>query len=294
MKYLKVPSELTEFPNNHRVLRINDFSVIESCSHVTRSQGAMLLEEHLLLFVLQGQNIITHGTASYIVNKNEMILFPKACLLEYDKSGDKENGRIYDSLMFFVKDEFILDFMKMANISSPKTKETVKISAKPVKTRLLAFLDSIKPYFDEIEHIDAGLIKLKMLEMLYDLSSTDKQVLQQLLQMKQPVKSDLASVMEDNYSSPIGLPELAYLSGRSLASFKRDFKTIYNLPPSEWIRKRRLEKAMELLQHTTMPITDICYATGFENSAHFSRIFKAHFGLAPSATRLSNLNTITQ
>jgi len=51
----------------------------------------------------------------------------------------------------------------MANIQSLQTEEQARISVKPVKERLLKFFESIKPYFNEPENIDAGLMKLKML-----------------------------------------------------------------------------------------------------------------------------------
>lgn len=287
MKSIKVPADLVKPPFNKRVLEVEGCSVIESSVHTVQSKGAMFLEDHLLLFVLQGENTLTYGNSKFTVGKNEMILFPKASLIEFDKRGDVLNGNVYDSLMIFLKDECIISFMKLAEIKSCKTAEKVSIMVKPVKERIQGFLFSLKPYFNEIENIDAGLIKLKILEVLYDISSTDKHLLHQLLQMKQPVKFDLSSIMEENYASPISLPELAYLSGRSLASFKRDFKAIYNVPPSDWIRKRRLEKAKELLQNTSLSVSDTCYALGFENTAHFSRIFKEHFGITPSDARVS-------
>jgi AraC-like DNA-binding protein len=58
--------------------------------------------------------------------------------------------------------------------------------------------------------------------------------------------------------------------------------SIYHMTPSQWIRIKRLEKARALLLSTTMTITDICYTLGFEHIAHFSRLFKAHFGYPPS------------
>jgi AraC-like DNA-binding protein len=285
MRYVKVPTGLTVAPYLQRELKLNNFTVVESCTHTQGRTGSMYLEEHLLLFVTKGKIVIKHGETEYIVRENEMILMKKAMLIEYFKSGDPEQDNIYDSMMFFLKDEFIQDFIKVANIQSVHTEECAKISVKPVKERLIKFFDSIKPYFDESENIDAGLIKLKMLELLYDISATDKQLLQQLLQMKQQVRADLAEIMESNFMNPVSLPELAYLSGRSLASFKRDFQASYNMPPSKWIRNKRLNKAKDALENTSMSVADICYSFGFENTAHFSRIFKEHFGYAPSSIR---------
>ena len=103
--------------------------------------------------------------------------------------------------------------------------------------------------------------------------------------MKQPVKANLMEIVEENFATPITIEQLAYLSGRSLASFKRDFNAIYNMPPSDWIRIKRLNKAKEALANTNLSILDVCYIVGFENPSHFSRIFKEHFGYPPSAGR---------
>jgi len=236
MKYTRVPSELIHAPYFHRALKIKGFSAVESCTISERAQGTMLLEEHLLLYVRQGQNLMTHGRMSYLVKQHEMLLLKKHSLVQYDKTGNLENNVTYDSILFFLKDEFLQDFIRIANIQDITSKEAVGTLVKPVNERMRKFFDSIVPYFSEPDNVDEGLLKIKMLELLYDVAATDKNLLQQLLQMKQPVKSDLAEIVEANFTNPINIEQLAYLSGRSLASFKRDFNNIYNMPPAEWIR----------------------------------------------------------
>lgn len=285
MKHIRVPFELVKPPFSHRELSINGFSIVESCTHTTSSRGSMFLEEHMLLYVREGQNIMTHGKVAYTVKQNEMLLLNKATLVEYHKTGDPQKNNGYDSLLFFLKDDFLQEFIRMSAIKYESSKEVVKIGVKPVKPRLRAFFESVIPYFEEPGQIEKGLLKLKMLELLYDLTAADKNLLQQLLQMKKPVKADITEVMEANFSNPVNIEQLAYLSGRSLASFKREFSRIYNMPPSEWIRLQRLNKAKETLENTNMSVTDVCYMLGFENLSHFSRIFKAHFGYSPASNR---------
>lgn len=239
----------------------------------------MLLEEHMILYVMKGQNIVTHGKQIYTMQENSMLLLKKNTLIQYDKSG------AYDSMMFFLKDEFLQDFIRIANIKDVASKEAVSLSIKPVNERMRKFFESLVPYFAEPDNVDEGLLKIKMLELLYDVAAADKELLQQLLQMKKPAKTDLAEVVEANFATPITIEQLAYLSGRSLASFKRDFNDIYNLPPSEWIRIKRLNKAKEALENTDLSVLDVCYMVGFENPSHFSRIFKEHFGYTPTAVR---------
>jgi len=285
MKYQKVPGCLTTAPYNNNALRLNGLSIVESCTHTNTRIGSMFLTDHMLLFVQHGTNTVRHGKMEYVVRENEMILLKKATLIEYHKVGDPQIDNLYDSMMFFLKDEFLKDFIKMANIQSLQTEEQARISVKPVKERLLKFFESIKPYFNEPENIDAGLMKLKMLELLYDISGTDKNWLQQLLQLKQPVHTDISNIVEENFTNPVSLSELAYLSGRSLSSFKRDFQSIYQIPPAQWIREKRLLKAKELLHNTALSVTDICYTAGFENVAHFSKLYKDFFGHPPSLKR---------
>lgn len=241
----------------------------------------MLLEEHMILYVVKGQNIVTHGKQSYVMKENQMLLLKKNTMMHYDKSG------AYESMMFFLKDEFLQDFIRIANIKDVSGAEAAPLAVKPVNERMKKFFESIIPYFNEPTNVDEGLLKIKMLELLYDVAATDRDLLQQLLQMKKPVKANLTEIVEANFATPITIEQLAYLSGRSLASFKRDFNDIYNMPPSDWIRIKRLNKAKEALENTNMPVLDVCYMVGFENPSHFSRIFKEYFGYTPSAVRQS-------
>jgi AraC-like DNA-binding protein len=283
-KAVRVPEELVCAPYYHRDLMLNGLTIVESCTHTQRRQGAMYLDDHMLLVVLEGENRIQYGNAEYVVRKHEMVLLHKAIQINYDKTGNPDKGDVYESMMFFLKDEFLLDFVKMAKIESMQTAEVAKVTVRPVKERMLRFFDSVVPYFAEPENIDGPLMRLKMLELLYALANADKNLLQQLLQLRQQVYADIATVVMEHYASPATLAELAYLSGRSLSSFKRDFYEIYQVPPAQWIRERRLHKAKELLQ-ADMPVKEVCFSMGFENVAHFSRLYKAFYGCTPSAHR---------
>lgn len=64
----------------------------------------------------------------------------------------------------------------------------------------------------------------------------------------------------------------------------REFSKYFdNLSFGEYMRKTRLEKARQLIENSNHSLTEIAYLTGFSDQGHFSRIFKQHFGLNPSA-----------
>ncbi|MBD2705845.1 chromate resistance protein [Spirosoma sp. BT702] len=56
----------------------------------------------------------------------------------------------------------------------------------------------------------------------------------------------------------------------------------------EYIRKLRIEKALQLLGTTTYTLTEIAYLTGFSDQSHFTRIFKKTMGQNPSDYRKNN------
>lgn len=285
MKYTSAPSELLGAPYYHNFIALNGVNIVESCTHTMDKRGNMYIDNHLLMFVLEGSNEIYYDNKSYLVRKNEMVLLHKNINFSFHKIGNKEEDNSYDSMYFFLTEEFLIDFMKLGNFQESHSKEMANVTVKKVKEPLLSFITSIKPHFQNPEQMDKGLLRLKVIELLYDLATTDRDLLNQLLQLKRQVVADVSHVVESNYMNPLNLEDFAYLSGRSLSSFKRDFYAIYKVSPALYIRELRMKKAKELLLKSQLPVADICYATGFENVSHFSRAFKKFSGETPSQFR---------
>ncbi len=284
-KFIKVPTALVSANCTKSSLKLDGCSVIESCIHSMGGKGTMFLEEHLLVFVLEGTMTLFYGNQRFVVHENEMILLKKAMFVRYEKEGNPDHDNVFDSLMFCLKDELLKEFLTMANVKIPRITEEVKNTVNPMTDCLVAFARSLKPYFNNPSSVNEGLLRIKIMELLYNVSECSKNIFRQILQLRQPVRNDIRQVVEQHYSTPVTLPELAYLSGRSLSSFKRDFQVIYNMPPAQWIREHRLDKAKDMIESTVMPVSDICYSLGFENPTHFSRIFKNRFGKSPSDYR---------
>ena len=100
---------------------------------------------------------------------------------------------------------------------------------------------------------------------------------------------EFKEVVEAHIFSPISIADLARLTNKSLASFKREFKINYQDSPSNYIKSRRLEKAAKLLSISNDSISSIAYDCLFNNVAHFSNSFKLKYKLNPSNYRLSQL-----
>lgn len=97
-----------------------------------------------------------------------------------------------------------------------------------------------------------------------------------------PQKIDLEAFMLKNFRFNLSLARFAYLTGRSLSTFKRDFEKIFHSPPALWIKKKRLTEAFFLLSRENKKPGDIYLDLGFEDLSHFSFSFKKEFGKTPS------------
>jgi len=89
-------------------------------------------------------------------------------------------------------------------------------------------------------------------------------------------------------SAKITLAELAGVAGLSRMHFASQFRAATNLRPHEFVLRRRVVRAQELLQNTTMPIVEIALTVGFQTQAHFTTIFKRFVGSTPNRWRAIN------
>lgn len=92
------------------------------------------------------------------------------------------------------------------------------------------------------------------------------------------------------YDNHIELKDLYEVSCMSRSSYLRYFKQVFNCTPNDYIQDYRLRQAKSMLKHTTKSLATIANDCGFCDSAHFSRLFKKKYAIAPSAYRNSSKN----
>ena len=91
--------------------------------------------------------------------------------------------------------------------------------------------------------------------------------------------------MEQQLDEPISIVELGKVCGLSRRQFFRVFKQCTGQTPSEYIYYLRLRRAERLLRDPVMTITEVAFASGFNDSNHFSRSFKKTYNMTPSEYR---------
>lgn len=91
--------------------------------------------------------------------------------------------------------------------------------------------------------------------------------------------------VNDHYSEDLTMADLSKVTGLSVDYMARRFKAVMNMSPSEYIRRFRVAKAMELLADDSLSIAQIADMTGFSDISLFSRVFKSTVGLPPVSYR---------
>lgn len=91
--------------------------------------------------------------------------------------------------------------------------------------------------------------------------------------------------IERNAHEDIKLEHICAISNMSKPTICRLFKEWTGKTFNRYLVDLRISNALVLLQRPSLSITDVCYATGFNELAYFCRIFKKYTGISPNQFR---------
>lgn len=106
--------------------------------------------------------------------------------------------------------------------------------------------------------------------------------------LPEPVVGAMSAVREawsDGVARPVGLEQLAAAAGVSVSTLCRAFRRRFGLGPVAALERLRLARAEPLLWMSNLSLQAIAVQCGFADAYHFSRRFRAVYGVAPSAFR---------
>ena len=192
----------------------------------------------------------------------------------------------YRSVVMKFSREYLKEFytnLKRCEIPSASKRDKVSLLKFPAnRIDVRSLFESLVPYFDAGIQPDEDILMLKMQEGMRAILKTDESLYASLFDFVEPWKIDIVDFMEKNYMNELSMEEMAYYTGRSLATFKRDFKKVSELTPQKWLICRRLEAARTLILKGGKKVSDICLDVGFKNLSHFSKLYKERYGIAPT------------
>ncbi|MEI9921465.1 MAG: helix-turn-helix transcriptional regulator [Bacteroidota bacterium] len=239
----------------------------------------IVFDQHMLIWFISGETKIVQSEVTRTFTAGDIFLIPRnkpATIINYPK-----DGLPHKTVVMHLTTDILRNFYKDVEVKT-KIAPVPGIRSYNNHPLLQSCLASLIPYFDIEGELPKNLASLKLTEAISILRTIDPAIDSVLSNFDDPHKVDLISYMEKNYMFNMPLEKFGYLTGRSLTSFKRDFKKAFNSTPQRWLTQKRLELAHYKLSEQKSRPVEVCYEIGFENLSHFSYAFKKHFGYAPT------------
>jgi AraC family transcriptional regulator, exoenzyme S synthesis regulatory protein ExsA len=222
------------------------------------------------------------------VEKGESVLLKCgnyfADLMKYGKAGQ------YEILVVHLYPDVIRKIYRYELPSFIKDPETRSFIHKVVPHDTLEkFIEGLYFYFDNPSLVSDELLELKLKELVLLLVQTKNagSIISLFTDLFTPRDQSVKEIVNNHLFSDLSIEDLASLANLSASTFNRTFQSLFNDTPASYIKRKRLERARDLLAMSTLTISEIAFQTCFDDVAHFSRSFKALYNCSPSAYRMT-------
>jgi AraC-like DNA-binding protein len=244
------------------------------------SEGEMFIRQHVVEYILSGTSETYFSGKSQHFQAGDFRFAAKNRLSKFVKLPPE--GGDYRSIVICIDDDTLTELSDQykPNVSHSQDYDNVFL-LKP-NHFFKNYIDSLLPYLEHANSINNDLLKVKIKEAVLIFLSANPYLKNLLFDFSEPGKIDLQAYMEQHYQYNGDLHHFAYLTGRSLSTFKRDFIKIYHTTPSKWLVRKKLEHAYSLLKQNKLKSTEVYLEVGFKDYSHFLFAFKKLFGVTPS------------
>lgn len=245
------------------------------------------LSNTILTFQLSGRLTLETSTEKIQTKSNDILLVRKNQLVKVSKSPFE--GEAFRTITIIFEEKTLRNYALKNEIKiQQKYKGKLNILI-PETPFLKGFVVSLLPYGEKNDtHISVKLEQLKMEEAIELLLLAAPELKDFLFDFSELYKIDLEEFMSRNYQFNVPLEEFAQLTGRSLASFKRDFQKTFGVSPRKWLQNRRLTEAYYLMKKKEKKPSEVYLGLGFESISHFSNAFTEKYGVRPSQLKMNN------
>ena len=235
------------------------------------------LDSYLVMLTLSGQGILEYGGRNYSLTAGSF--FWTDCQAPQHYYTDPDVGH-WDILWFHfygvTASAYYRVFLSQTG-GSP-------VSSLPVDSPVSAQISTLLALAGETSNDLARDLELSALlttTLCTLIRSTSQQRTQPVPAVMQRIRQDLHL----HFSQKITLDMLSERYNISKYHLQRSFSHYFGQSPGEYLIQLRLTRAKELLRATDLPVSEVAYRIGMENTSYFIYTFRTHEGTTPNRYR---------
>lgn len=279
---------LQDYIENSKHLKkfeVDDLLFAEFKCPIQESKSKIWWHNNFFAYIVSGETRLQTAKRTYVLKAGDCAFAKKGSVIIHSQLQDD-----FCELLVFIPDDFIKNIVNKHTIllKKPKNSLDLDIIIPLAKDKLLStYFRSLLMYFELPKSPPKLAMKLKFEELLLNLLAGSSRMIFQFYfyQVCSASKPSVRAIMEANFVQNLSLEEFARLCSRSLSAFKSEFKEIYKTSPGKWLLKKRLHHSRYLLETRNINIAEVAYSCGFENTSHFSKVFRKEYGMTPSEVR---------
>jgi len=254
--------------------------ILYSCYFARSREGEHFIPEHVFSYQVSGEMTASDSKKTYHSKPGDFRFSKRNHLAKFTKIPPE--GGEFKSVSLYLDQQILREISKEYDFKINKKTDSdamIPLASHPLYT---SFINSLIAYLEVEQDENEVLFNLKIKEAVHLLLKVNPELKDILFDFNEPGKIDLEAFMNKNFHFNVHLHRFAYLTGRSLATFKRDFQKVFQESPGSWLLNKRLQEAYYLIKQGKSP-SEVYIGVGFEDLSHFSFSFKKKFGVVPSS-----------
>lgn len=251
------------------------------------------LHRNAIGYIIKGEKLIYNGDQSIRVGKGEVFFLGQGT--HYIENIASSGSNFEQTVVYYSSSDlkkvitamslnYEVSFANNHSCGSCQRSNSISI---PASKSLANFFTALNSYISDGEFAhNTAAEGIKLTELIYMILTREDNCLKnRVFNSIDTTKNVFEEVIYSHIFADISVDDLASLCNRSLTSFKKEFKRLFEYPPHQWFLRQRLNYSRMLLETTRKSISEIWVECTFPNTSHFIKLFKKFYGVTPASYR---------
>lgn len=275
-----------DFKESHSIWKSDSCEVFYTEIHEKVYGVPLKFSSPVFSHLLNGsKNIQLEDINTVKFNKKQTLILPKNSVLEIDFPTSTLNHPTQCTTLA-IDPDYLKEKTQFLNETTPKLHNEWQLNIQSLSLMESETIDKLfhKITFDLLDHhIDIPLNweAIQLEQLLLSMMQHQSREQHSSNQKNPSVMQSLVTFIKENPEKSGNLNQLCQQACMSPSTLYRYFKRELGISPIEFIIQQKLSKAKSILKSSFLPIKEVSYLSGFEDSNYFIRLFKKHEGITP-------------